>query len=644
MESFAQNGFRAIAIAAGYFAGAVIGTVLSVPPSGFAIIWPATAFLIAVLMLLPPRQWWLCAAGVIPTHYALAALFQSSAPLVVVTTQVAGNLLVAGTTVAVVRAAIGRTPAFDGFRPMLGFILIAGVAVPAIVNPLIIGVHLATGWTSDFWLSWRQWMIAGIFPTVTIPPLIVLAARTRPGVWTAAAIVEPVLLIALLFGLGYVLFGDAADAAGWPALFLMPLPLLLWAAVRLGVGGTSAALLALAAAIIVRALGREGPFGAHSPIEDVVSLQVFLTTISIPLLLLAALVDERRRTAELLRQSEARMQLVAAGIDIGLWQWDEEAQRLWLTDHCRAMFDLPEIATPFAFLDAVHPEDRARVGDALSSALTGDGKPLAEFRIGPDDAARWFGLLLHTEFDKAGKPVRVSGVFRDVSERVNALLETERLRQQLLRLQDDEQRRIAEELHDSTAQHLVAASLNLMSLKGGAPAGPLHLVEETQRLIGEVTAEIRTFSFLLHPQQLGEDGLATLLEEYVPGFARRTGIRSDLRVNPIVDRLPDEQQHALLRIAQESLGNVHRHAGAKRVSVDLRCIGGNVHLVVRDDGHGIRPETGRRLGERLQLGVGIPAMTARVRQLGGRIDVNTRRTGTTIHVAIPFHEERSEAA
>ncbi|HEY5711727.1 MAG TPA: MASE1 domain-containing protein [Allosphingosinicella sp.] len=643
MRRLIRDGLILLGAAVGYYGCAVIGTLLSVPPSGFAVIWPATAFLISLLLILPPRQWWLVVAGVVPTHFFLAATFQPEAPLIVVLTQIAGNCALAAATVAALRATIGSRHLFDSFASVLKFILVAGLAVPALVNALAIAVHLATGWTDGFWLAWRQWMIAGIFPTVTLPPLLVLAwegrlTGERSG--AARAGLELAMLAALLFGLSYVAFGNRLDTAHWPALFLAPFPFLLWAAVRLGVGGTAFALIVLAVATVARALGHQGPFAAQSSADDVLSLQAFLATSSIPLILLAALVDERRRAAELRRQSEARLQVAASSTDTGLWQWDEQAQYLWLTGNCRAMFGLSDDTgfTPFSFLDAAHPDDRTALAAAIEAALMGgDAQAPVEFRLCSDGETRWFVLYTCTDLDDAGKPARVSGVFRDVSDRVEAQLEADDLRQRLLCMQDDERRRIAEELHDSTAQHLVAANLNLFHVKAKVAPELQPLVDEVLQSVREAATEIRTFSYLLHPPQLGNEGLSRVLRHYVPGFERRTGVRTSLRVSPVANQLPPDHQHAMLRIVQESLGNVHRHARATRVSVCVRCIAGNVHLVVRDDGEGIGSEAGERLGERLRLGVGIPAMTARVRQMGGRIDVNNRFTGTTIHVAVPLH-------
>src|SRR6185436_3343087 len=117
---------------------------------------------------------------------------------------------------------------------------------------------------------------------------------------------ELALLASALFALTFLAFGGKVDTAHWPALYLAPFPFLIWAAVRLGVGGTSFSLLVFAAATIAQALRSDGPFATYSSIADVVSLQAFLVTTSVPLLLLAAIMDERRRTSDLLRESDAR--------------------------------------------------------------------------------------------------------------------------------------------------------------------------------------------------------------------------------------------------------------------------------------------------------------------------------------------------
>lgn len=643
MSPSVRTGLTALGIAAGYFACVFIGAVLSVPSDGFAIIWPARAFLIAVLMLLPVRRWWPIAV-VIPTHFLIAAVFMPGTPPGMLAIQVLGHLAIAFATALAVRRLTPPEAPFEGVAAVLKFILVAGIAIPAVIDGAILMGQLASGLTESLWHSWQQWMIAGFFPTITVTPLIVLAVRGNltGRAPTPLLICEIALVVPALLAVSLIAFSGVVDAGEWPAVYFLPLPLLLWATARFGVGGTSLALLAMAVGIAIQALRQVGPFGAPSLVDEVASLQAFLAATSAPLLLFAALMDERRRTADLLRRFEAAIQVAASSTDTGLWQWDALAPRLWLTANCRAMFALPDedTNTPYDFLDAVHPEDKAVVGKALEKALTGGEQlPVLEFRLSSGGKTRWFVLQSRTACDEAGRPTSVSGVFRDISDRIESRLAVERLEERLATLQDDERRRIAQELHDSTAQHLVGAQLQLLSLRKQIPEASQALVDEAYRSLHEATAEIRTFTYLLHGAQLDEEGLCAMLERYVPGFERRTGLRTRLRVTERTDELPGEVQHALLRIAQESLGNTQRHAGATRAAVDLRCIGRSVHLVVRDDGKGMGPEEGERLGERLRLGLGIPGMTVRVRAGHGPTRGDGRGRGTAIHVAVPLQAE-----
>jgi signal transduction histidine kinase len=641
-------------VAAAYYALAVIGTVLSVPPAGFAILWPATALVIGVLLLAPTRRWWLYLSAVVLAHvHMVYRLQQPDLALVVVLTQVLGNLTLAVTTAGVIRAVYPSPLRLNSFPSVLGFVLLAGFAVPAVVNALVLGGHLWSGWATDFWLAWRQWMLASVFPTITIPPLL-LAARShnligqRPASPRAYAELAALALGLLLVSL--VVFSLEPRSPGYEVtLRLAPLPFLLWAAIRLGVGGTSLSLLLFAGAILAGALAGRGPFAIHSPNAEVVSLQIFLITASVPLLLLAALVEERRGTAEALQQSEARMRIAAASTDTGLWQYDFANKDLWATEHCRSMFGCPPgvTLTPELLLAAVLAEDRPIATAAMRAAqLPGEAPRRSEFRVlNPNGEIRWYLATGHTDFDARGRPLRLSGVFRDVTPRKTAETEAELLAERLLTLQDEERQRIALELHDSTAQHLLAMSLNLANLKTHIAAKPA-----TQQLFGDITGslqettkEVRTFTYLLNPPQLESDGLRATLQRYADGFSQRTGLKTSLRISPSTDALPLPLQRSLLRIVQEALTNVHRHAAATRVSIDLRSIGKQTHLVIRDDGHGfdngvedgIDRANSRQPGGPIRLGVGIPGMSARMQQLGGKLDIRSSRRGTTVHAAMP---------
>jgi signal transduction histidine kinase len=107
-----------------------------------------------------------------------------------------------------------------------------------------------------------------------------------------------------------------------------------------------------------------------------------------------------------------------------------------------------------------------------------------------------------------------------------------------------------------------------------------------------------------------------------------------MRSNGIADALPLPLQRAVLRIVQEALSNVHRHASASRVSVNLKCLGNRMHLVISDDGRGIEKALDHN-GESSNLGVGITGMTTRMQQLGGKLHIRSGRKGTTVHAVVP---------
>lgn len=632
---------RALGVAAGYYFSALIGTIVSVPPLGFAIVWPATAFLIGVFLLTPSTAWWRYAAMVVAAHFFLASSFDA-APFSVILTQIAGNLGLAAATAGAVRLMFPDTMRFDSFGAMASFALIAGVVIPAIGNIVILAIHMMNGAKGDFWLSWRQWMLASVFPTLTIPPLMLLAERRRTSRRGLSDLDrERVVLFLVLFLVGYVAFGWEVEPGWRSGLLLAPVPFFILAAMRGGVSGVCLALLAFAGAVIARAIGQRGPFAVGSSIDSVLEIQTFLTLSAAPFLLLAALMQERRRAEELLRRSEARMEVIASSTDTGLWQWDRAAGDFWMTTCCRALLGVAAEPNPRALLAQVNAEDRKRLYEALRSMLVRRDVIQPEpFRFERNGQQRWLALSACTEFSEKGRPARISGVVRDVTVSVLAQRRAQDLAGKLTRLQDEERRRIALEIHDSTAQHLVAANLGLSALRRrtNLSAEAASLMTDVVNCVSAATRELRTFSYLLSPA-MGED-LSTEVRRYVDGFVLRTGIVTTLRSSVVADQLSRASQKALLRVVQEALMNVHRHAGARNASVSMRVARGNLHVVIGDDGMSM-PFREKRAWP--TLGVGVPGMIERVNQLGGQIEFRSRTCGTTVHIALPVHRAYVDA-
>jgi Signal transduction histidine kinase len=207
---------------------------------------------------------------------------------------------------------------------------------------------------------------------------------------------------------------------------------------------------------------------------------------------------------------------------------------------------------------------------------------------------------------------------------------------QLLALQEEERQRIARELHDSTAQHLVAAHLGLAGLEEEvrrSPAGR-KVLTEVEGLLTAALRELRIFTYLLHPPNLANDGLQATLRDFVEGFAARTGLTARIRIPEEVDDLSPELQQSMLRVVQEALTNVHRHASASHVAVSVRIASGRLVLRIRDNGHGVTGQ-GRAEG-RIRLGVGIAGMRARLEQFGGDLRIRSGPSGTSVVAIVPI--------
>ena len=205
----------------------------------------------------------------------------------------------------------------------------------------------------------------------------------------------------------------------------------------------------------------------------------------------------------------------------------------------------------------------------------------------------------------------------------------------LMRVQDEERRRIARELHDSLGQYLAAAKINLDVLSAEKPNDATYL-REARNLIERAISDTRTLSHLLHPPLLDEAGFGTAAKWFVEGFGSRSKITTRLEMPANLDRLPSEIEIALFRILQESLTNVHRHAGTKKVEVRLRREDASVSLEIEDHGKGIAKEVLERFGKSgANVGVGLAGMRERVAELGGSFQIRSGKKGTCLTARIP---------
>jgi len=340
------------------------------------------------------------------------------------------------------------------------------------------------------------------------------------------------------------------------------------------------------------------------------------------------------RTNEFNRQilTSAQEGIVVHGLDLRYQLWNTYMERMSgiaakdvIGKHPRELFP---------FLEE-HGALQAMQQALAGQVTTGTNMPYEVPRTGERG---WCDNKYAPLRNESGEIIGVIATVRDISGRKRHEDELQQLSSRLLALQDEERRRIARDLHDGLAQHLMAASLNLAQLSKSTRATRAKrdkIVAETREIVGSCARQIRSLSYLLHPPILDELGLASAIEEYAEGFSQRTGIELDVDLQADIGRLPQEVETALFRIVQESLGNIQKHSGSDSGTIRLSRDDKQITLEVDDDGKGIPADVlASNSAGAHRLGVGILGMRERMRQLGGSLQVSSQGSGTTVRASL----------
>lgn len=252
-------------------------------------------------------------------------------------------------------------------------------------------------------------------------------------------------------------------------------------------------------------------------------------------------------------------------------------------------------------------------------------------------------LLSAAKLIEVGGEKLVIGATSDITERKESERQLAELTARLLRTQDEERRRIARELHDVTAQSIGLIMLNLAQVRSAAASLDSRSKDRLTESLAfgeQALKDIRTLSYVLHPPLLDQAGLITALKWYVKGFNDRSGVKVEFTEHGNNGhRMPPEVEYALFRVVQECLTNIRRHTTSETAEINLARTGVEVSLTVRDYCKGQNVKIAHN-GEGAEfVGVGIPGMRHRLKQLGGDLHVDSGLDGTTVRATVPVRWE-----
>ena len=775
----------------GYYLGCKIGFALTFQPHPVSVLWPPNSVLVAALLLTPPRSWWLVLLAALPAH--LAAQLQSDVPPLMIMCWFISNASEAVIGAGLTLYVIGGPMRFTSLRKVGIFCLCVVFIGPFLSSFLDAAFVMWNHWGHDgYWELIRMRLSSNAVSALIIVPLIITwVTRGVQPLRTASRsrYLEACGVFLGLVGISYVVLYELRSGADLALLFL-PLPFLLWVAVRFGALGTSTAISIVGFLAIWSASHGHGPFSGGTAEQSALSIEIFLIGLAIPLLFLAALIEERvtgenelqesesrfqfvadaapvliwmagvdklctffnkpwlqftgrsmeqelgngwaegvheddlerclrvytsafdarqpfviqyrlRRDDgeyrwisdqgvprydaqetfagyigscvdvtelmtkdEALRQSEERMRLAAAAVNLGIWEWHLATNEIWATNARRAVLGWPSTGkvTFEDFISRVDPEDRSRIQQTINDAVSGGKDFESEYRLVlPDGIVRWMSTRGSIQFDNAGKASRLLGISIDITGRKQAELDAQRDRAQLSHLS-----RVAlmGEMSASIAHEL---NQPLSGILSNAAAGQRFIdrgdvdLREVRELLGDIVSDgrrasdvVRGIRGMVKKGQLARRSVN--LNEVVMDAWRMASpdallhscqLETSLDPNlPAIEGDPVQLQQVLLNLAINAFDAMRdTPASKRRVLIATQSNGDDmVRTSVRDHGVGISEEMQHRVFDPFfstkteGLGMGLAIVRSIVESHGGTITAeNADGGGTRFEFVLPVN-------
>ena len=646
---------------AAYYLGAKIGFALTFRPHPVSVLWPPNSILLAALLLTPVRIWWVLLLAAFPAH--LAAQLQSNVPPTMILCWFISNSCEALIGAGCVRYLIDRPVRFDRLRNVGIFCFFAAFLGPFLSSFLDAAFVVINHWGQDsYWQVWRIRFTSNVLTALTLVPFIV--SWSAEGIaWLGkirrSRFLEAGLLLLGLLSVNTIAFYKFAPTAD-SALLYLPLPFLIWAAVRFGSRGASAAICTVGFLAIWSAGHGYGPFSTRSAEENALSIQMFVIVMSVPLMLLAAVIEERSKGETTLREREERISLAAESADLAFWTINFERKESWMSDNGRAIFNFgpDEPLSRELFLSRVHPEDRNAVDEAIESARASSQTFEFEYRLlRPDGETRWLISRGRYGYNDRGGIRELIGVAIDVTAQVKANLQ--------LRLQREEMAHLSRVSSMGELTASLAHELNqpLSAIASNAAAGRRFLTQGSpepkmfEELLADVAADARRASDIIHGihdfvrKREGTRRLVNLNEIirevlrllHSDLLGRATSVETQLGPSlPSVDADPVQLQQVLLNLLMNSLEAMQSTPEDKRsVVISTKCEADSVVTSVRDYGSGLPEEDMDKVFTHFYstkpngMGMGLTIVRSIIEAHGGKLWVENVDEGARFFFALP---------
>ena len=655
-----------------YYAATRIAWSLTFPDSKVSLFFPPHAVLLCILLLVPTRQWWAYVLAAAGAHFL--ATQQAQWPPLYALTAEAFDAVKCVLAAAGIRILIKSPLKAITLRDAIRFVLIAVVLVPFGTAFWGASFTVSYGFGTRYWIEWRNLGISNAVTAVVLVPAFLLGAHHlfvgRPRARSPRRVLEGALLGACTVAAGFFVFDTTlAGPNSSPALLYTPIPLLIWAALRFGLGGISVSMLIMTFQAIWGTMRGHGPFLAQTPVENAVDLQLFLLVTATPLMLLAVVIEEERRSKEALRESANLMGLAADAANLAMWVWDVSGNDVWMTERARSLFGLePDARLDFAAtLASVHPEDRTAREAAIEHALRTRGEYEMEYRVQQADGmVRWIHGRGRCVGPDDGTGAKLFGVSMDVTARKQAEASAAQKRAEL-----EHVARVATlgEL-TATLTHELGQPLAVIGINShvgvrllDAPEPDLQKVRSTLAEICEVTERagqvIGGLRAMLKRDSPAEgltsvdvNNVIRIVERIVHGDANlhQVAVHLDLSsdVRPVKgDSIQLQQVILNLMLNAFSAMSGTGLDAARRVVVRTHSIdASNVLVEVQDSGAGIAVEKLESIFDPFitskpeGLGMGLAICRSIIERHGGKISAaNNPDRGATFSITLPVSPE-----